>query len=347
MHSWNYKIIKQQEKIYLEAVKNNNDRLIAAELEQLKSIKTDSLSLYDKSGSFEEQMNDDIIALKENSSFIKDIKHFRNIGRSIPIKGFQEMNYIYMKEKFIFEFMRDFFYYISNDYGKIFDEISSNRRDNFRFSKSQSYSIYFSYINYYYINCERTHDLRDILACIHEYSHIITAKISSNNLSLPYQLNELLPLLMEVLALQYINDQYEGFEEDSLTYIKSLVDNMIIYCDEIIASKFFFQNIQTPLEKKVAITNLKKLLGINFCKYNKLFERLNYERFVYSVPFLLVIELSFLFGVDPQKTLYHIDKLIHFEDGQRLKYKLEKMSININEHSESFLSLIKKRSINL
>lgn len=337
--NWNNELIDRQLKKVKYLYKKNPSESLLTDIESLKLIKNKIINPFPEKSSFKEQMNSNIASLYEYEDFLEDIKSFSQMKSSL------EAYLISFSDKFdnpieaILGFTHDFYNNLDKDFATAFNKIYKARKNNLMFSDKRSITVTINSLNYSYLNVKRQNTIEDYFYSIHEYGHAITDLIFYRYCyCYKYPFTELVPLFMELIAADEINDTFFDLDKDIASYKAIALYTVLDYSREISLFYSFIAHCDKyPYNKSQMQLNLAKYANISENNANKILTMSNLERFSYTIPYLVAIELYYLYRVDKEKALYYLKELIKLPMCDNYQVPLLDRDIILNNNSKKYI----------
>lgn len=340
--NWNKNLIRAQISKLESLYKETKDNSLLDEIEGLKNLLNDNVQIFNTPRSFYHLLKDDISAICLYYDFLADIEEFSKLGilvHSKDIKPIDEFNNI--TPSLIMSFTHDFFNSIDKELASEFNKIFRERNCNTKFTNNRSYSCYVPTFKYSYINITKNNTVDDFLNSIHEYSHGIADRIYYRGDYSFYPFIELLSMFMELLASDYLIEHYLDFEYNVGMAKLAGCKKIIGYSKELSIESNYFSSTDEIYSKGKIIKHIAASTGKTKKYIEHLFKTPAIEKFTYTIPYMVVIELYYLYKIDPEYTLNLVKTLIKMEPVENYNVFLQDNGIILNNHSkEHTLSLV-------
>ena len=207
---------------------------------------------------------------------------------------------------------------------------------------NRNYMTYLTHINYAYINIHKTDTIEDFTNLVHEYAHTIADQMRYRPRYGKYPFIELLPLLMEEIALDEIIRCFDGLEQEVFKADAFETKIVLKYAKETSLQENYLTTENTNLERKQFINNMAHFTNNTKAKTEKILNTTIQEKVSYIIPFLVMIELYDMHYSDRERCMYILKELINMnETDDYIKY-LDTLGIHINEHAEDYVEEQKK-----
>ena len=283
----------------------------------------------------------DRLFLLKDSKFIKDIEKFKELSHTLKNKKNLTVEERDISNSILMSVTHDFFNSVDPSLAKYFNKMFKDRKENVRFSKTPSYNVYLPTLDTGYINLERNNTISDFVYLIHEYAHMIQDRIKFRDSYLEYPLNEMLPLLMEMLALDFIEDAFEDFEEDAKTIKIARMKTNLKFASDILKEYQYIHTIDTNKRTRNMIADMATTTNLSKKDSYKLLSITAEEKLAYVIPTILDIELYYLYYFDRDRCIDLIYKLINVDNIDYRKY-IKDSGIVLNQHSKQYIKELKR-----
>ena len=284
---------------------------------------------------------EDRMFLLKDSKFIKDIEKFKELSHALKNKKNLTVEERDISNSILMSVTHDFYNSLDPSIAKHFNRMFKDRKENVRFSKTPSYNVYLPTLDTGYINLERNNTISDFVYLIHEYAHMIQDRIKFRDSYLNYPLNEMLPLLMEMLALDFIEDSFEDFEEDAKTIKIARMKTNLKFASDILKEYQYIHTIDINRRTRNMIADIATTTNLSKKESYKLLSITAEEKLAYVIPTMLDIELYYLYYFDRDKCLDLIHKFINVDNVDYRKY-IKDSGIVLNQHSKQYIKEIKR-----
>ena len=342
-NEWNKKQLLQyyNDLIQLYVKSGNTDQEVLRDLASLdKLIKGPSQTFIPKE-TIKGRIYEDRLFLSKDQRFIHDIEQFKELSHMLKKKNNLTVEERDISNSILLSVTHDFFNSIDNGLAKHFNRVFKDRKDNLKFSKSPSFSVYLPTLETGYINLERNNTICDFIYLIHEYAHLVQDKIKYRDSYLNYPFNEMLPLLMEMLALDYIEESFQDFEEDSKTVKIARMKTNLKYASDILKEYKYITNVDTMKRTRNMVADIATTTNLSKREAYDLLNISAEEKLAYVIPTILDIELYYLYYFDKERCIDLIYRLINVDDVNYRKY-IKDSGIVLNQHSKQYIKEIKR-----
>ncbi len=325
--------------IYINS--NNTDQEVLRDISALDKIIKGHCEAFTMQDTIKGKIYQDRMFLLKDQKFIHDIEEFKKLSHILK----KEKN-IYIEERnipnsLLLSVTHDFYNSIDNGLAKHFNHLFKDRKDNLRITDKPSNAIYLPTLETGYINLERNNAICDFTYLIHEYAHLIQDRIKFRDSFLNYPLNEMLPLLMELLALDYLEESFEDFEEDARTMRIARMKTNLKYASEILKEYKYITSVDTSKRTRDMVADMATTTNMSKREAHELLNVSAEEKLTFLIPTILDIELYYLYYFDKEKCMDLIYRFINMEDVDYRKY-IKDSGIVLNQHSKQYMKEIKR-----
>lgn len=324
-------------------VDSNNTDLVAlrtiATLEKLIKVPTPTLIFPE---TIEGKISEDKIFLLKNQKFIKDIEEFHRLQHSLKSKRDLIVDERNISNSLLLSVTHDFYNSLDQDIAKHFNKLFKDRRENLRFTDLPSESYFLPSFGTGYINVQREYTISDFVYLIHEYAHLIQDRIKYRDSFLNYPFIEILPILMEMLALDFIEDSLSDFEEDAKTIKISRMKTNLKYASDILKEYKYIYTVDTTKRTRSMIADMATTTNLSKRDVYKLLNMSAEQKLTYLIPTILDIELYYLYYSNRDRCLDLIFKLIEANDNIDFRKYIKDSGIILNQHSKQYIKEIKR-----
>lgn len=320
---------------------NNTDKEVLRDIASLDKLIKGPLHPFIKPETIKGRIYEDRMFLLKNQRFIKDIEKFKELSHALKNKKNLTVEERNISNSILLSVTHDFYNSLDNSIAKHFNKIFKDRKENLMFSSNPSTSIYLPTLGTGYINSERNNTICDFVYLIHEYAHLIQERIKFREDYLNYPLNEMFPLLMEMIALDFLEDTFEDFEEDAKTVKIARMKTNLKYASDLLKEYKYIYTVDTSKRTRDMIADMATTTNLS---RRESFELLNIsaeEKLAFVIPTILDIELYYLFYFDRDRCMDLIYKLINIDNIDYRKY-IKDSGIVLNQHSKTYIKEIKR-----
>lgn len=311
----------------------------------LSDMLHNEISPFNFNDSFKNVMLLDIKTMYEYQYFMPEIENFAAMRNHHRIDNPLILDSFDFSYKELFEFTREFFKTKDPNWYKIFNLVFNERKNNLQFSDDEydrSYEIYFPSINYNYINIKYDQSIETFFRMVHEYTHAIADRLKyRRSYYNHYPFVELPSLFMELIASDEINSTYIGLNNDVKTYNLASIKTMSRYADDLLTLNDYIINSSVIKEYNDTVKDAMRITGESKEYIEYLLEMSSVERLMYVIPYLVAIELYYIYKKDPEKAFSILNELIMLDSIDYSKV-LEAYDIHLNENTSRFIKHIKK-----
>lgn len=283
----------------------------------------------------------DRMFLLKDQKFIKDIEEFHKLQHTLKSKRKLILDEKNISNSLLLSVTHDFYNSLDQDIAKHFNKLFKDRRENLKFTDKPSESYFLPSFGTGYINLQRDYTISDFIFLIHEYAHLIQDRIKYRDSFLNYPFNEMLPILMEMLALDFIEESFEDFEEDAKTIKISRMKTNLKYASDILKEYQYIQTVDTTKRTRDMIADIATSTNLSKRDAYKLINMSAEQKLTYLIPTILDIELYYLFYFDHDRCIDLIYKLIGVDNIDYRKY-IKDSGIVLNQHSKQYIKEIKR-----
>lgn len=333
--NWNKNLIRAQINKLESLYKESKDSSLLDEIEGLKNLLNDNVQIFSLPKSFYHLLKDDISSICLYYDFLSDIEDFSKLSilvHSRDIKPIDEFDNI--TPSLIMSFIHDFFNSLDKEFANEFNKIFRERSSNTRFTNSRSYSCYIPTFKYSYMNITKNNTVDDFLNSIHEYSHSVADRIYYRGNYSFYPFVELLPMFMELLASDYLIEHYLDFEYNVGMAKLAGLKKVIGYAKELSIESAYFADREEILSKGKVVKQISASTGKTKKYVENLFKTPAIEKFTYTIPYMVIIELYYLYKLDPEYALYLLKVLLKMDPVENYNIFLQDNGIILNEHAK-------------
>ena len=343
---WNRNKIREQLK-YLQSLPSSKiDDKCLEDIEHLKLLldKNNTFDCFDVSCSFREQMIDDANSMELYFDFLDDIEIF--VDNASIIK---KSHYCYVDSykdipvSTLFSFLKEFFHDFDSEFGKAFDRVYAEKRNNLRFNEERSIQLHIPTLQYSYISIEKTNTLHDFINAVHEYSHAIADLICYRDPYSTYPFAELVSMFMELVAADYMMDCYMNMDRDLNSIRINSCKDILIYADNINIEKTYFYAYDEIDDRRKVINGMKNICGKSTQYVSRILEKTAMEKLSYTIPYMTAVELYYLYLKDKKETIHILKHLMIVEREKNYNDELKKNGIYLNTHSADWADTLIKR----
>lgn len=333
--NWNEKLIRAQMNKLETLYNERRDPRLLEELEGLRNILNDSIQLFSIPKSFLFHLKNDIEAICLYYDFLEDIETFSKLGilvHSKDIKAVDEFDNI--STSLLMSFIHDFFNSLDKEFAIEFNKVFRERYNNIKFSKDRSYSCYVPTLKYSYMNITKNNTIDDFLNTSHEYAHSIADRIRYRGDYSYYPFIELFPMFIELIASDYLLEHYLDFEYNvsmaNLASCKKVID----YAKEITIESSYLSSRDELCSKRKVVKHISVSTGKTKKYVEGLFKTPAIEKFTYTIPYMTVIELYYLYKLDPERAMDLVKQIIKMDNVENYQVFLQDRDIILNEHAK-------------
>ena len=347
---WNKTKINEQLK-ELRALfdKEPSSELVYA-IGSLEDLLKNDPKFYVPERSFTQQVAKEQNLVEEFSQFMQAISLFtaHNDISSVKLDDYCELN---IPNKQLLSFVHDFFNSIDRDFARYFNRIYKERKNNLRLTKSpiqghnRQYSYYIKPCNYAYINIPLSETVVDFANIVHEYAHTISDQMFYRMKYDKYPFVELLPLLMQQIAYDKIDESFEGMEDEVAKADIMNLQDILLFSNQIKMQNDYISSRVPFTERRQFISNFAQFSNNTRTKAEKIINCPLEEKLMYVIPYITMIELYDMYQEDPERALFLIKEIIMAKEQENYYKYLESLGINLNEHSKDFIKTRKNKNI--
>lgn len=313
-------------------------------LENLLNIGNGEIPVFDFPATFREQLMEDMLAIEAYQDFLFDVKVF---SENAPVfHGFDVGAVNVMKNitpNMIFKFLKEFFQQFDSEFGKTFYYVYRERFHNIKFSNNRPISYHLPSIPYSYLNLSREHTIEDFLNAVHEYTHAIVDHLCYHDSSIDYPFGELVSVFMELVAADYLMEEYSKLDKDVNTLRLSSCKNLVIYAENISIEHDYFSAPREIDDWKKAVQSIQDISGKSKRYIRNLLQTTALEKLSYTVPYITAIELYYLYLQDKKTCIKVLKYLIYLEANGNYNEKLKECGILLNTHSTDWVDTLISR----
>lgn len=335
--NWNKILIRAQINKLEALYKETRNISLLEEIEGLKNLLNDNVQIFSIPRSFYNLLKEDINSICLYYDFLSDIEEFAKLGifvHSRDIKPIDEFDNI--TPSLIMSFIHDFFNSLDKEFAGEFNKIFRERNYNTRFTKTRSFSCYIPTLKYSYLNIAKNNTIDDFLNSVHEYSHGIADRIYYRGDYSFYPFIELLPMFMELIASDYLIEHYLDFEYNVGMALLAECKKILGYAKELSIESAYFANREDISSKSKVIKQISASTGKTKKYVENMFKTPAIEKFTYTIPYMTIIELYYLYKLDPEYALYLIKIILKMEDVENYNVFLQDKGIILNQHAKEY-----------
>lgn len=298
---------------------------------------------------FKDLLMDDSIYIKKHQSFITDINKFASLSRIMKDIDYKYIDTWNIPMSSLFSFVHDFYNSLDKEIAKYFNRIFKERRNNFKLSDYRSCMLTIKSLKYSYINVERGDTITVYLSMVHEYAHAIAdAYQHRDTLTIDkYPYVEYFPLLIELLALDKLNDMFYDFEDDTNIIKKEKLNLMLSYAKDIAIEAFYLENTNGFKNKKDTINDLKDITNLPRRYFKNMFNTIAREKLTYIIPYMTAIESYYQYQEDPKLALENAKTLVTLPKAKEYRSILYDLGLNLNEHTQEYTTDVKRKILKI
>ena len=342
-NEWNR---QQLLKYYNDAIQlwidsNNTDEVALRTIATLDKLIKGPTPPFISPESVQAKIYQDRMFLLKDQKFIKDIEEFHKLQHTLKSKRKLILDEKDISNSLLLSVTHDFYNSLDQDIAKHFNKLFKDRRENLKFTDKPSESYFLPSFGTGYINLQRDYTISDFIFLIHEYAHLIQDRIKYRDSFLNYPFNEMLPILMEMLALDFIEESFEDFEEDAKTIKISRMKTNLKYASEILKEYQYIHTVDTTKRTRDMIADIATSTNLSKRDAYKLINMSAEQKLTYLIPTILDIELYYLFYFDRDRCIDLIYKLIGVDNIDYRKY-IKDSGIVLNQHSKQYIKEIKR-----
>ncbi len=342
-NEWNR---QQLLKYYNDAIQlwidsNNTDEVALRTIATLDKLIKGPTPPFISPESVQAKIYQDRMFLLKDQKFIKDIEEFHKLQHTLKSKRKLILDEKDISNSLLLSVTHDFYNSLDQDIAKHFNKLFKDRRENLKFTDKPSESYFLPSFGTGYINLQRDYTISDFVFLIHEYAHLIQDRIKYRDSFLNYPFNEMLPILMEMLALDFIEESFEDFEEDAKTIKISRMKTNLKYASEILKEYQYIHAVDTTKRTRDMIADIATSTNLSKRDAYKLINMSAEQKLTYLIPTILDIELYYLFYFDRDRCIDLIYKLIGVDNIDYRKY-IKDSGIVLNQHSKQYIKEIKR-----
>jgi len=320
---------------------NNTDDKVLRDISALDKLIKGPQPTFIGPETIQGRIYEDRMFLLKDQKFIKDIEKFKELSHALKNKKNLSVEERDISNSILISVTHDFYNSLDQNISKHFNKVFKDRKENLKFSDKPSYSVYLPTLDTGYINLERNNTISDFIYLIHEYAHMVQDRIKFRDSYLNYPLNEMLPLLMEMLALDFIEDSLEDFEEDAKTIKIARIKTNLKFASDILKEYKYIHTVDTNRRTRDMIADMATTTNLSKRDSYKLLSISAEEKLAYLIPTILDIELYYLYYFDRDKCIDLIYKLIETDSLDYRKY-IKDSGIILNQHSKQYIKEIKR-----
>jgi hypothetical protein len=321
----------------------NTDQVVLRDIASLDTLIKGPTPAFISPECIQGKIYEDQMFLLKDQKFIKDIEKFKDLSHSLKNKKNLVVDERDISNSILLSVTHDFYNSLDSSLAKHFNKVFKDRKDNLKFTDEHSIAVYLPSLETGYINLEKTDTLYDFINLIHEYAHLIQDRVKYRDSRLNYPLNEMLPILMEMLALDYLEESFEDFEEDARTIKISTMKTNLKYASDLLKEYKYISNVDITKRSRDMIADIAMVTNTSKRDSLDLLNISAEEKLSYIIPTILDIELYYLFYFDREKCIDLIYRLIETETNDYRKY-IKDSGIVLNQHSKQYIKEIKRDS---
>ena len=347
-NNWNKNKLREQIKSLKNSYSKSPTMEKAMYIEKLESLLNNRPNLFVPEIRFDDQVRVDKEIIRFNESFLPYIKDIAEYNDEFNIKRIPDLNELEIRNTVLLSFVHDFYNSFDREFSKCFNRIFRERHNNLRMTTNnqegykRNYMDYIPSLHYAYINIYLTNTVEDFTNLVHEYAHTIADQMKYRASYGRYPFIELLPLLMQEIALDEIIRCFDGLEFEVFKSDAFETKAVLKYAHEISIQDNYLTTENANLEKKQFISHLAQLTNNTKTKTERMLHTTLKEKISYVIPFLAMIELYDQMYKDKEKCIYNIKKIITMDEcDDYLKY-LDSLGIHIGEHTKDYVEEQKK-----
>ena len=284
---------------------------------------------------------EDRLFLLKDQRFIHEIEIFKELSHMLKKRNNLIVEERDISNSILLSVTHDFYNSLDPSIAKHFNRMFKDRKENLKFSISPSFAAYLPTLDTGYINLERNNTISDFVYLIHEYAHLIQDRIKFRDSYLNYPFNEMLPLLMEMLALDFIEDSFYDFEEDAKTIKIARMKTNLKYASDLLKEYKYITNVDTFKRTRTMVADIATTTNLSKRDAYELLNIPAEEKLSYVIPTILDIELYYLYQTDRDRCIDLINKLIEMDNIDYRKY-IKDSGIVLNQHSKQYIREIKR-----
>lgn len=338
--SWNLKLIKEQYDGLVESYNKTGDESFLVDIQML-SMMLDSdkeIVCFEKNDNPTLQLNDNLLAFYDNITFMPYIHYFSKLKtakRKIPELSIYEQNF-----SMLLSFVHDFYNSMPLEIKSKFNHSFKDRKDTLKFSDNRSITIFIPHLRTSYLNVKIENTIEDYMNIAHEYAHSIVDLIYyRENYRSNYPFVEFVPLLMELIACDFLDGHYE-VSQDVKLYRAHLWKSINIFCKELVMEGNYYSKVNVTNYFKNPVKGLARTNNTSINDAEKILDIPTIEKFAYATPFIVAVEFYYLYRQDLELFYKYLMEFITLPPDSDYIEELEKRNIYLNEHSELFLEEI-------
>ena len=179
----------------------------------------------------------------------------------------------------------------------------------------------------------------DYFNLVHEYAHAVSDRM--NGLPRCYENNillETIPLTFELIAADEIVDFFEGLDEEVIKYNIVNCATIILSARRVVKFTNYIGHAKKILPFIPTMLDMMFYTKSSLKCAKKILQEAHIERLVYTLSFLVAIELYYFYKSDPEKALNIMEAINQLYTPDGIIQTLEDNNIMINEHSEAFVN---------
>jgi len=348
--SYNKSKIKSQIKELEELYETRKLKSIKNDIEILQELLTDdNEEVFPVPYLFKDLLMDDSMYIRKHQAFINDINKFASLSKIMKDLEYKYIDTWNIPMSSLFSFVHDFYNSLDKEIAKYFNRIFKERRNNFKLSNYRSCMLTIRSLNYSYLNVERGDTITVYLSMVHEYAHAIAdAYLQRDTLtSDKYPYVEYFPLLIELLALDRLNDVFYDLEDDTTIIKKEKLNLMLSYAKDISIESYYLETLNSFKNKKDTINDLKNMTNLSRRYFKDMFSTIAREKLTYLIPYMAAIESYYQFQEDPKLAIENAKTIIKLPRAKEYRSILDKLDLNLNEHSQEFATDVKKKILKI
>ena len=254
------------------------------------------------------RISEDRFTLLQNEKFMPDIESFKRISHLIKNPGDLIVRDVHISKSILLSFTHDFYNSLDPVFAKHFNHFFKERKTNLMFTDGVNTS---------------------------------TDRIKLREGYNDYPFNEMLPILMEMIALDFIEDKLDQIDEDCRKVRISRMRTISRYARELSNEYKYITSVDTTKKTRHMVSDLATTANISVKHAQRLLSNSAKEKLAYVIPSILDIELYYLYQFDREKFADVVMRLINAESDDYRKY-IKDTGIILNQHSKQYVKEIKR-----
>ncbi len=336
---WNRKLLRAQLLSCKRNYRKTKNNIFLNDIEALEALLDDKILVFETDNNFKQKLEDDINIANCYMDYYTAIQRF--YIDSAFIKIFPRITYDRLDNsiQILTEFLSDFYNKIGGVWAKYFNDTFRHRKDNLAFGKERSWSIFAPSIDYCYIYSGNDGSIMDYFNLVHEYAHAVSDRM--NGLPRCYENNillETIPLTFELIAADEIVDFFEGLDEEVIKYNIVNCATIILSARRVVKFTNYIGHAKKILPFIPTMLDMMFYTKSSLKCAKKILQEAHIERLIYTLSFLVAIELYYFYKSDPEKALNIMEAINQLYTPDGIIQTLEDNNIMINEHSEAFVN---------